>query len=173
MFNLFDRVTRALVHAGYWIAVLAALLLMIIGGLDVVLSFFSQSLPAALEMQEVLLAILVFLGFAHVQRRNENISVDIVLERLGQKARRVLGFFGLLCSAGIFGIVAWRSGALALDSLLIRESASAIWQFPIYPAKILVSVGAGLATLECLRQIGWWCKGEEAHDIHSVELENI
>lgn len=173
MFNLFDRATRALVHAGYWIAVLAALLLMIIGGVDVVLNLFSRSLPAALEMQEVLLALLVFLGLAHVQRRRENISVDIVLERLGKNTRRVLELLGLLCSAGIFAIVAWRSGALALDSLLIRESASALWQFPIYPVKVLVSIGAGLATLECLRQIGWWFKGQDARDIPSAELEKM
>jgi len=160
MFDLYDRTTRGLIRAGYWIAVLAALGLMVIGGLDVLATYIlGKPVPSALELQEVLLAILVFMGLSHAQSLREHIGVEIVIQQLPARVRRVLDLVVLVASAVVFGIIAWRCGELAWSSLSMRETASASFAFPVYPAKICVALGAALAALECLRQVGWWFRG--------------
>lgn len=162
MFDLYDRATRGLIRAGYWFAVLAALGLMIIGGLDVLGTYFlHKPVPAALELQEVLLAIMVFMGLSHAQSLRAHISVDIVIQNLPARLQRVLDLVVLVVSAVIFAIIAWRCGELAWSSLGMRETASASFAFPVYPAKICVALGAALASLECIRQAGWWFRGGE------------
>ncbi len=162
MFDLYDRAMRRMIRAGYWIAVIATLALMIIGGLDVLGTYFlRRPVPAALELQEVLLAVMVFMGLSHAQSLREHISVDIVIQNLPAGLRRVLDLVVLLASTVIFAIIAWRCGELAWSSLGMRETASASWAFPVYPAKILVALGAALAALECTRQVGWWFRGGE------------
>lgn len=162
MFDFYDRVTRSLIRIGYGVAVLATLGLMIIGGLDVLGTYFlHKPIPAALELQEVLLAIMVFMGLSHAQSLREHINVDIVIQNLPARIRRILDLVVLLASAVVFGIIAWRCGELAWSSLDLRETASASFAFPVYPAKILVAIGAALATLECIRQAGWWFRGGE------------
>ena len=162
MFDIYDRCTRGLTRIGYWVAVLATLALMIIGGLDVLSTYFlHKPIPAALEFQEVLLAAMVFMGLSHAQSLREHISVDIVIQNLPPRLRRGLDLFVLLASAIVFAIIAWRCAELARASVAMRETASASLAFPVYPAKILVALGAALAALECIRQAGWWFRGGE------------
>ena len=162
MFDLYDRATRGMIRVGYWVAVLATLALMIIGGMDVLGTYFlHKPVPAALELQEVLLAIMVFMGLSHAQSLREHISVDIVIQSMPARARRILDLVVLVASAIVFAIIAWRCGALAWSSVGMRETASASFAFPVYPAKVLVALGAALAALECLRQAGWWFRGGE------------
>lgn len=162
MFDLYDQVTRGLTRAGYWISVTAALCLMVIGGIDVLATYFlHKPVPAALELQEVLLATLVFMGLSHAQFLREHISVDIVIQNLPARVRRILDLVVLVASAAVFTILAWRCGELAWSSVAMRETASASLAFPVYPAKIFVALGAGLAALECIRQAGWWFRGGE------------
>jgi TRAP-type C4-dicarboxylate transport system permease small subunit len=162
MFDLYDRITLALIRVGYWIAVIATLCLMVVGGLDVLGTYFLQRpMPAALELQEVLLAVMVFMGLSHAQSLRQHISVDIVIQSIPARARRALDLVVLVASATIFAIIAWRCGELAWSSVGMRETASASFAFPVYPAKITVALGAALAALECLRQTGWWFRGGE------------
>jgi TRAP-type C4-dicarboxylate transport system permease small subunit len=162
MFDLYDQATRGMIRAGYWVAVIATLGLMIIGGIDVLGTYFlHKPVPAALELQEVLLAIMVFMGLSHAQSLREHISVDIVIQNLPARVRRFLDLVVLVASAIVFAIIAWRCGELAWASLAMRETASASFAFPVYPAKIFVTLGAALAALECGRQVGWWFRGGE------------
>lgn len=161
MLEGFDRAIRFLTRLGYWVAVAATLLLMLLGGLDVIATqFLGTPIPAALELQEVLLAAMIFMGLAHVQEKRQHISVEIVVSRFSQATRRRLNLLVLVASVFVLGVIAWRSGVLALSSIEMRETAGASLAFPIYPAKVLVALGAALACLECVRQIACWFRGE-------------
>jgi TRAP-type transport system small permease protein len=157
-----DKGIRQLARLSFVLAALAMLTLMLIGSADVIGTLLGYSVPAALEMQEVLLAVSIFLGMAHVQSRHEHIAVDVLVTRLPVRMRRILHLTVLLACAAIFGIIAWRAASLALSSWAIRESASALFRFPIYPGKFLVFFGAAVSSLECLRQAGLWFKSPDA-----------
>lgn len=157
-----DRLIRVLVSAGAAISIVAMLAIMTIGTLDVIgTAFFSAPVPAALEAQEVLLAISIFLALAYAQQQRAHIDVDIVTSQLPTPVRHVLLILGLALGATICAIISWRSWELALESWSVREAANAIITFPIYPGKFLVSIGAALAALEFLRQLVWSLVGVE------------
>lgn len=162
--TLFDRIIRILVTVAFSIAAAAMLVMMVIGSADVVGTFFFNSpVTAALEMQEVLLAMAIFLALAHAQSRQEHICVDIITERLSAPIRRVLNLVVLFASMTVFAVIAWRTWVLATASWDMRETANAIFRFPIYPGKFLVSIGAGIAALECLRQAIWHIRRGNQH----------
>ena len=48
------------------------------------------------------------------------------------------------------GLIAWGGWVLAIDSWRVREYAEGIVQFPIYPSKFALAVGATLMTLQTL-----------------------
>ncbi|MCQ2444627.1 MAG: TRAP transporter large permease subunit [Mailhella sp.] len=55
---------------------------------DVVCRVFGHSVPGALEMQEVLLALTTFSFMALLQARDRHMSIDFIYLRLGEAARR-------------------------------------------------------------------------------------
>lgn len=163
MYEHFDRFVRVLVNAAFIVSAVAALLIMMIGSIDVLGTYlFNTPLAAAVEAQEVLMGIAIFLAFAGTQRRREHIDVDIVKKLLPQPVQHVLTLLAIMLAMLIFGLIAWRSMQLALNSWQIRETAAAAFPFPLYPGKFLVSFGAGVAAIESLRQgIGWFLKVDE------------
>jgi TRAP-type C4-dicarboxylate transport system permease small subunit len=167
-----DRLIRLVTRLSFALAVLATLALMLVGSVDVLATLVGMPVPAALEMQEVLLAISIFLGFAHVQSRHEQIGVDIIVTRFPRRVRRAAYLLMLLFSAAVFAIIAWRSATLAASSWEVREAASALFAFPIYPGKFLVSIGAAVASIECVRQVGWWFVGDELELRRRNKLES-
>jgi len=157
-----DRAIRVLGVIALAGAGAAMLTIMAIGSTDVVgTALFSHPVPAALELQEVLLAVAIFLALAHAQRERSHIAVDIVIGRLPRGVQRGLDLVALLATLGVFAVIAWRGWHLSMSSWNMDETANAIFTFPLWPGKFLVCFGAGIGALECLRQLGWWCAGGE------------
>ena len=73
-----------------------------------------------------------------------------MLTRAGPTARRALEIFALALTLGVFILLAWRGWVLGLNSLAVREYASGILRFPIYPAKLGLALGATLTVLQVL-----------------------
>jgi TRAP-type C4-dicarboxylate transport system permease small subunit len=128
----------------------ASLLAMtLLGALDIIgTKFFSRPIPGAYEATEALLVLTVFLALAHAQASGQHIAVDLVVERLGGAPRRVMRVLALALTLGVFAIIAWRGWVLGLGSLAIREYASGIIPFPVYPSKLALAVGATLMVLQ-------------------------
>jgi TRAP-type C4-dicarboxylate transport system permease small subunit len=169
MYAIFDRLVRALVTAAFAVSAATTLLIMVLGSIDVLGTFLANSpLAAAVEAQEALMAIVVFLAFASTQQRRQHIDVDIIRRLMPSRVQRGMQLFATLTTMTIFAFMAWRAGALAADSWQIRETAAASFPFPLYPGKTLVCLGAGIAALECVRQILAWFRGQQEQPHGSV-----
>ena len=139
----------SLAVAAVFIGVLALL-----GAADIFgTSVLGKPVPSALELSEAGLVVIVFMGLAQAQRRRAHITVDIVSGRLRGRLRRLSDALALLAAVAFFGFVAWRGGLAAWQSILIDERSMGQSPFPIWPGKILLSLGCAIATLESLRQL--------------------
>lgn len=153
----FDGVVSFLVKAAFWIASLALLAIMVIGTADVIgTNIFGSPVPASLEIQEVLLVIIIFLGLGWAQQQREHIEVDLLTSLMSPSVRRKCELVVLLGITFVFALISMRSWSLAEISWDIGETANSIIPFPIYPGKFLAAAGASIAALESLRQIGRW-----------------
>jgi TRAP-type C4-dicarboxylate transport system permease small subunit len=138
----------ALACSAVFIGLLAALGVADIFGTTIL----TMPVPSALELSEAALVIVVFTGLAQAQRRRAHITVDIFSAKFTGKMRRISTALALISAILFFGFIAWRGGLAAWQSILIDERSMGQSSFPIYPSKILLSVGSIIAMFESIRQ---------------------
>jgi TRAP-type C4-dicarboxylate transport system permease small subunit len=122
--------------------------------LDVALRyFFKASIPAGMELTQVMLAVLVFFSFGKAQQGKIHVRVEFLIEKLSSKTRNyweiVVHFLALIFFAVIFG------GAIGffIDSYEMKEYFPGVIPVPIYPARGAIVIGSGLMIIELLRDL--------------------
>lgn len=140
-------------RASAWIGWAALGLMLVVGAGDVVgTAFFKRPILGAFEMAEQALAVVMFVGLIHVQARGGHIVVDLAIARLRGRARRLADCLALLGTAAALYLVARQTWPLMLDSWRVREVAGGVFNFPVYPVKTLVCLGASIAALVAASQ---------------------
>ncbi|MFA9430207.1 TRAP transporter small permease [Egicoccus sp. AB-alg2] len=120
-------------------ALIVGLMLLIVGN---VLGrwLFSRPVRGTVELTEIAMVGIVFLGFAYAQVREDHIRVDLVYEKLGRRGRVVLGLFAAAVSFATVVVMAWRlydyTGILAAS----RRTTSAL-AIPLYWVAWVAVVG--------------------------------
>lgn len=148
-----DIVLEWALRVSAWIGWAALCLMLVVGTVDVIgTAFFRRPVLGAFEMAESALAVVMFLGLIHVQARGSHIVVDLAVARLRGTARRLADCLALLGTALALYLVARQTWPLMLDSWRIAEVAGGVFNFPIYPVKTLVCLGASIAALVAVGQ---------------------
>lgn len=153
MIRLLDRLSAAALFVGC----LCTLLMMVHVTVDVVGRLvFKQVIGGTLEMVTyIYMVAIVFLPLAMVQRRRQQIIVEIFSQFLPPRTLALLdGSVGFV--ACIFmAFMAWCSGVEAWSQTLIHETApSTANPVPIWPARWMVALGAALvAVLMALQSV--------------------
>lgn len=136
---------------GVALAGASLLLMVLLGAIDIIgTKFFDRPLPGTFEATEALMVLGVFLALPYTQAHRQHIAVDLLVSRVGPGGRRALDAFATLLTLSVFALIAWRGWVLALTSFSVREYASGILRFPVYPAKFALAVGASLMVLQAL-----------------------
>lgn len=90
------------------------------------------------------------LGGAYTLYLRGHVNVDIFYGRLSLRTRAIVDlvtsiFFFLFC-----GLLLWKGGEMAWDSLKIMERGSSAWSPPVYPIKMTIPIAAFLLLLQGL-----------------------
>jgi TRAP-type C4-dicarboxylate transport system permease small subunit len=131
---------RRIVAVGVLVSSAAVALLMVIGAADVVGTAFGYPVPGAVELMEVLMVLVIFLALPEVELNQRHITVDLVVRRLPRRARRLSAILACALGLAFFTAMAWEGWELFWDSWKVREYASGLLAFPIYPVKALFAV---------------------------------
>lgn len=131
---------------------LSLLLMAVVGAVDVVGSGFGRPLVGAYELIETLMVITIFMSVAAAQQHGAHINVDLVRNMLGVRAQTVLTLLGVLCSAGLFALVAYYGYFATLKSFASGEIRQGQLGFPVWPARLALALGSSLMVLQCLVQ---------------------
>jgi tripartite ATP-independent transporter DctM subunit len=70
---------------------------------------FNRPIAGVEAITEVIMICAIFFAVAHTHNTKSHISVDLVSNKLTEKPRLALEFITTLLSAGLFGIVSWRT----------------------------------------------------------------
>ncbi len=155
---------------------IAILLSMLAGAFDVIGGqFFNRPLPGAVEGATNLLPVIIFGSLAYVQQRREHIRVELLYARLGARGRAALDVLNVVLLVSFLVLLlrgAWRE---ALRSFLLQESAPGIIDFPMWPAKFVIVLGAALMIVQLLldlvthsRQLVTGQQADEADELGGV-----
>jgi len=128
------------------------LVLMILTTADVVLRYIlGIPLKGAYEISEMLMVSSVFLGMAYTQLFHEHINADFLVSRLSKHTNLVTETVLLLPALLIYGLLVWQGAIFFVDSLRTGEYRWGLLRIPLWPARLMVPLGASFL---CLRFIG-------------------
>ena len=147
MLSLAIRMTTAL-------GALVILGIALLGTTDVLSTrILNQSIPGVIKLSEAGLVLALFLGLAVAARNRGHIQIDILITHLGPRARRFCDATGYFFAAVFFAMWTWQMGHMAAKSWSIRESATGLLSFPLYPVKFIIFLGLLIATIESVRHL--------------------
>ena len=141
--NLLSRLTGI-----FAICVLVAMMLLTV--LNVVMrAFFNSPIPGDVELIEVGMVCVGFLGLAWCATKGMHISVDLVVTFLPKRSQAVIDSFGYLIGLGISILLAWRG---FMEGVANREmnNLSSTLGFPLFPFYWITALGYGVFCLAIL-----------------------
>ena len=151
-------IARWMIRINLWCGLasgFALLAMMLMGALDVIgtnldlAGLTARPIPAAFEFMATMMVVNVFLAMSLGQARRRHIRVEIVLNVLPGGLRRAVEAFSLLCSIALFALIAWFGWKSGLHATGVGEYSSGLINYPVWPARLVLAVGATLMTVQC------------------------
>ena len=102
---------------------------------------FSKGFTFTVEMTEMSMALIVFLGVGLVTHQRGHIVVDVVTLRLSERARVWLGLVTNVLSLGFVLIMVWRLW-LQAAFIMSKGDTTPILNFPLWPIAYLIAAGS-------------------------------
>ena len=128
------------------LACAAVIAMMLLSVTDVVLRIFGKPVPGTYELVGFLGTIVVSFALAFTSMEKGHIAVELLVERLPQRAQLAIESFANFIGALLFGVIAYQAVLYALDLKKSGEVSSTL-QMPAYP--FIYGIAAGCALL-CL-----------------------
>jgi TRAP-type C4-dicarboxylate transport system permease small subunit len=118
---------------------------------DVIMrNVFNKPLIGVFEIVSMLLVGIIAFGFAYVQGENEHIVVEIATNSWPQLYKDILDFISCMIGLVVVSIIAWNSLGSLQTSYLSKEFTMGLIRLPIWPSKLLLSVGLGVLAIRLL-----------------------
>lgn len=112
-------------------------------------SVFSSPLGGTVELTELAVVAMVYLGLSYAESKDAHIAVDLLYVRLPVRGQLALRVFAGLVSLAVIAVMTWRLYVYA-GQLDTGGYITGILQIPLYPVALLAVLGTatfGLAVL--------------------------
>jgi TRAP-type transport system small permease protein len=101
---------------------------------------FDAPLRGTVELTQLVMIGVVYLGLAYAQHHDDHISVDLIYQRFGPRVRAAVDAFAAVLSTAILILVAWRLYAYGAV-LEAGGRTTAARRIPLYPFAYVAIVG--------------------------------
>jgi len=133
----------------------ALLAMGLLGTFDIIgTSFFGWPLPGTFEITSTLMVSSIFLGLAWTEVRGRHVRVEILLNLLPPRARRWVDAFASFSLALFFGFIVWFGAWSFWRSIATDEFAQGLIEVPLWPSRLILTLGALLVAIQALRSAG-------------------
>ncbi len=126
------------------LACAAVVVMMLLSTADVILRLFGKPIPGTYELVGFLGTVVVSFALASTSMEKGHIAVEILMEKLSQRAQMTIEAFCNLIGALLFAAIAWQAVVYGLDIKASGE-VSLTLQMPSYP--FIFGIAAGCALL--------------------------
>jgi TRAP-type transport system small permease protein len=135
------RPAYTLMHVGAGLTMLALLAWTVV---DIVgRAFFASPVRGTVEVTELAVVVLVYLGLARTESQDAHISVDLLYVRLGVRAKLALRVLAGVVSLAVLVVMTWRLWIYA-GSLDAGGYTTGIRRIPLYPVALLGVLGTAM-----------------------------
>lgn len=110
---------------------------------------FNTPVPGGVELTQSLLTVAIMLPFGYVLFKREHVNTVFLTSRFSPEFNRWLHFFWMTVGCLIFAAVTYGTFRFAQRSYMMNEQVwGATIRFSVWPAKMAVSIGAGLLCIQ-------------------------
>lgn len=146
-----DAVLGRISTACAYLSVTSVLLAMVIMLVEVFSrTFRGTSVPGAYETVETLIVLIAFLGLAYSERVGETIRVTVLADVLPRTVMAAARWVGNACGLLIAIWLAFSSAVIARGSFERGEYTTGLVNFPVWPARMVITAGFVLLCVELL-----------------------
>lgn len=139
-----DRLAQPVEDLANLLAAIAIFVLMLLGTAQIILrSVFNSPIAGYIDLVELSMAGMAFLGVAYCQRLGSHIRMEIMVGRL--RGRWLWGFevFGTLVALFIVGVLMWYGWGHFMRAYMLGDSTIDA-EYPVWPSKLLVPIAFAL-----------------------------
>lgn len=148
-----DRWLSPVEDAANFVAAFFIFLLMLLGVAQIVLrTVFDMPLTGYIDMVELSMAGMAFLGAAYTQRMGAHIRMELVVNMLRGRPLWAAEILGTLAGMAIVGVLIWFSWDHFLRAYQIGDTTIDA-ELPVWPSKLLVPVAFGFWFLRLAVQL--------------------
>ncbi len=104
-------------------------------------SLSGQSVKGVIELGEVLMVAIVFLGLGYAESRGAHVSMTAVVRRMPPKTAAVLNVLGQVLMIFVVGWMAFVTADRAIESVAAQEYRFGLVPVLVWPARIAIAVG--------------------------------
>jgi TRAP-type C4-dicarboxylate transport system permease small subunit len=151
---MIDRIMDRIASVMSILGALILLLMLVTTIADVVADKVLRSpFPGATELVMSIMPISVCAFLLSVQIKKRHIVIDVLINRLGPGAARILQLLIQPCGIFLFGLLTWLTIPMAIHSVKIAEHTGGNVGVPMYPAKVMIPIATGLVTIQLLLEL--------------------
>lgn len=148
-----DRLATPVENLANLLAAFAILALMMLGvGQIVMRSVFNSPISGYIDMVELSMASMAFLGAAYCQRLGAHIRMELFIGRLRGRALWVAESFATLVALFIIGMLIYHSWSHFMRSFTMGDTTMDA-EFAVWPSKLLVPLAFGIWFVRLLIQL--------------------
>ena len=144
------RVIERLSYAGGLLSQALMFALMVLGVVFVLLRFIGHPFVGGINLTTFFLVGAVYFVQAQVQRRNQNVAVDLFVMKTRGTVRKALMRIQLIISTAITAVITWTVWGFAWESFEALERIDGFPFYPLYPVKIAVALSISLLLLQLI-----------------------
>ena len=140
-----SRVNQAM---GKAVSFLLVAMIATIGYEVIVRYFFNRPTIWSFDLNIYLLCVYSLIGGGFTLLRNGHVNVDIVYGRLPVRTQAILACFTSIFFFIFMGVLLWYGAKMAYNAFIWRETSGTVLNWPLFPTKVMVPVGAFLLVLQ-------------------------
>jgi TRAP-type C4-dicarboxylate transport system permease small subunit len=153
LFPIVSPALRVIEQIMLYCSVLIVLFVMLFVGAEVVMRYgFNSPIPGHLEGSELLMPMIVFLAISYAQRVRAHVGMDLVIDAMPQRPRRIATAVTLLVSVYVCAVLAYFCGKNAYQLWLYDDVTMTPPYFKTWPSAASISVGYGLLAIRLYLQ---------------------
>jgi TRAP-type C4-dicarboxylate transport system permease small subunit len=134
------------------ISMFGILIVAVLTFIDVFMRYiFSSPIPGIPEVNTVLFVSAIFLSLAYTQSRKGHIKVEpieLLIQARQPRLGRIIRISMLILALLIVCLLTWKTGEMGISSTKIQEIQYGAVPVPIWPAKLLLPIGAFLLCIQ-------------------------
>lgn len=152
--NLTNRTLQLVERGMNYISAGFIFLLMFAVSLDAVWRMITdKSFAGIYEGCELVLPVIVFMALAYTQAERGHVRVELVLLRMPSRLRVTCEVIALILIFGIGVFLTWRTGIVAIESILRKEFSGGLYPLPIWASRLVVPLGSFVLCARVAMQI--------------------